>query len=137
MVRTAASVSTSAEALPARRGIVSQMPPLTRPQIAKPSRHPRLVVHIRVQLKGVLLVLDADCQLMSRSTPFNNSGLGPRKILWDQKQSGSSSALASTLRALMQDPVPIPGNLTRQVSGSVCNVMRLLQSQFRKDRKSQ
>ena len=69
-------------------------------QTAKPSRHLRLIDHIRVQLKGVLVVLDADCQLMPRSTPFNNSGLGPHKILRDKKQSGSSSALASTLRAL-------------------------------------
>lgn len=43
----------------------------------------------------VLAVLDADCQSMPKSTPFNNSACRPHKILWDKRQTGSSSALTS------------------------------------------
>ena len=57
----------------------------------------------------MLAELDAHCQSMPKSTPFNNSALGPHKILWDKKQTGSSRALTSTLRALRQDSVPTPG----------------------------
>ena len=139
VVRTAASVSTSAEDLPARRGIVSQMPPPYLPWVRLLSRPgtsgslTTFVCNSRVCLLCLMLTASS-CPGLPLSTI---QALGPTK------SSGTRSSLAHPVPwpppsgPSHAGRCPHPRNLTGQVSGSVSNVTRLLQPQFRKDRKSQ